>query len=780
MSSKKKFLIIWVMSILLLSVFIYFINSINSIKNSPYIKITSTKTIKNNERQNISYSSFSSNTIINNLTSVKNYISDDVITKQNILLKSIVGGDYNHKHYKKSQIAWFNNSTGIGINRYTKQAKAIINNSNECLKLENKEIKKIIIAVKIHPYTFSFYLNKNNTIIPNINFFIQNNNSNNYTILNSKFSNIHNSTYELNINNPNINKISETSEENTIGAQNIKLIGSGLLKVVFQNINFKAKIITFNFSENRYQFANIASSSNSQYYNNLKSLKKNKLIDKLSDISKATIFTYNNSSLSNTLTSLVSFNNEIKNTSNHSEYSLNDNYLNKYSIDFGNANINYNHIRQFKYNKNLYYAIIFAITWPIIVLPIVSTPISISLVIHETVITIKKINKIRKEQKNTIISDIERIRIEKEQIIEDIRSISNKNSLLEIKILNRKITKKIKKLQKRTEKYKGNKDFKTKNKNEVENIKKWHDIQTEKRISEITQSSITNNPSTKGKTNSKKTKISIQREQEQEDIEYIHYEYNSIRNKIKDIENAKDEATIRAIEISILDDIEKINVIKTRKGVSEELIYGINEEINSIKETLTYWKNKKLPEIREAKKKEIAESKFKDLFGEINKEKDGQTVAIKNRINDINTNIDELKNFLTGVIGPEDKIVNKRRQILENLDKIIRIQELASIEHDERMGILKDIQNAKIKLHDEELRLLKIIRQQRLQELIDMSRKYSTPKNSITIGISQHNPVNVKTGKVKEKTKKEIQEDRFSLEEPECIAYLKDMPLEIF
>ena len=208
------------------------------------------KSTNNNNHQFI-------NTLINNLQYVEEYVKNTVIVKEKNLKLSILGGWYskaqkkdNVRKTKMSQLAWFNNYTGIGVNRYAKQVKATIDNSTHYLGIEQSKINNIISIIKNHPYTYSLYLNKQNLIIPNINFFLNNKSSNFY----SKISNIRSNMYGINKSTDNLNNISENSEEATFGAKSINTSATSFTKALYKKITFQAKIITFNQKLNSYEY----------------------------------------------------------------------------------------------------------------------------------------------------------------------------------------------------------------------------------------------------------------------------------------------------------------------------------------------------------------------------------------------------------------------------------------------------------------------------------------------------------------------------------------------
>ena len=227
-----------------------------------YSKIQDRNIVNNYNQTRISNDSKNNNitSLINNLNYVKEYISDSVIIKQKKLKLSVRGGwisktaeKRKDKRTKESQLACFNNNTGIGINRYTEQVEATIDNSTINLIKEDKNISKVISIIHSHPYTYQFYLNNSKSIIPNINFFISKPHSlNNFSL---KTSNISNNIFSVNTNSTNLNNVSLSTEEDGVRAKALTYCGSSLVNAVFKKVTFNTKIITFNFTSNSYKFA---------------------------------------------------------------------------------------------------------------------------------------------------------------------------------------------------------------------------------------------------------------------------------------------------------------------------------------------------------------------------------------------------------------------------------------------------------------------------------------------------------------------------------------------
>ena len=367
MKTKNKQYIIGIISILMLastiSIFVPFISnhtskySRNYHLNFPkkYSSISGGISDDNNQVSQI---------LIKRLCSVVEYITNSVIPKQNKLKCLILGGtDDSGINHKKSELASFNSKTWIGKNRYSKETNATISNSVQRLKDEDKKINTIISAIKIHPYTYQAYLNKDEIIIPNIDFFINNENS----ITNLKSSKISNNLYTIGNTNPSINSVSLATEEATFSAKAISKSGMSLTRAVFSNISFTAKIITFNTKINGFQFASTTTiKGNDKSTSNTMIPSSNSLNTKNSEFIGTTAPFINDSfylsSNKINLSKSLSRNNTLLINSDAvsaSNYSSNN-------IIFGIANINYNGVSQFRYNKLLYSLLI---AYPLAIAP---------------------------------------------------------------------------------------------------------------------------------------------------------------------------------------------------------------------------------------------------------------------------------------------------------------------------------------------------------------------------------------------------------------------------
>ena len=384
---KNKNLIIGIISTFILlssvSVLMSLTTEHSSNKNSITIKL-----IKNSNIRNLSDpSKISTNNLIKNLTYVEEYIKCSVIERQKILLLSIVGGTLSGAiKYKQSQIAWFNDNTGIKKDRYTKQAKATINNSKTNLTKEDDKIAKIITILKDHPYTYATYLNKAGYIIPNTDFFLSSN-SLNKNKLKQKTSDILNNSYNIQKSNTSINSISLVSEEQAAGLKSISIAGSGLAAAVFRNFTFSSKIITFNQNTNKYEFAKAT-----KKVETTASLSANKIPNELFKANNLEISKSNDNSLSNLLyfwsnnSVLTHINSLYSSISNQKDIPFNINtlpkYFNLYLGIIGRPDIRFNKIIQYKHNI-LLYSLIYGI-------PLLNTIIYTSVVVPLLIIDIKK------------------------------------------------------------------------------------------------------------------------------------------------------------------------------------------------------------------------------------------------------------------------------------------------------------------------------------------------------------------------------------------------------
>ena len=323
-------------------------------------------TANNFNQSYISNDSKNSNicSLINNLNYVKEYISDSVIIKQKKLKLSIRGGwlsktaeKRKDKRTKESQLAWFNNNTGVGINRYTKQVEATIDNSTNNLNKENKNISNIISIIHSHPYTYQFYLNNSKSIIPNINFFISKPHSlNNFSL---KTSNISNNIFSVNTNSTNLNNVSLSTEEDGVSAKALTYCGSSLVNAVFKKVTFNAKIITFDFTSNSYKFA-IPTSKVIKSNKKSRILQKNKLFKtNNTELSYFNGIDLNNSLYFNLSRIYLSRWNSLQDRITPSIIvPIFPSILNKHSNVVSKATIKYKNIMTFKNNHSLYYSII--------------------------------------------------------------------------------------------------------------------------------------------------------------------------------------------------------------------------------------------------------------------------------------------------------------------------------------------------------------------------------------------------------------------------------------
>ena len=209
-------------------------------------------------------------TLINKLFVAVNYITNSVITNQNKLKYMIIGKADNKDDKSQSfQLATLNKfSSIIGINKYSREAVNTINNSIKKLQREDKKINSIISIIKNHPYTYQSYLCNDGIIIPNVDFFFNEKKN----ISNLKVNRISNNSYTISNSNPSINNVSLSTEEATFSAKTISESSMSLGKVLFNNVSFTSKIITFNTKLNEYQFANTTKKYNPKKNNTFENI----------------------------------------------------------------------------------------------------------------------------------------------------------------------------------------------------------------------------------------------------------------------------------------------------------------------------------------------------------------------------------------------------------------------------------------------------------------------------------------------------------------------------
>ena len=391
MKYKNKSIVISIISTLLMVSTISIFFSAISRHNNFYNKNFASVKIKNHENIVKSHSNYNEglSTLINNLTYVEKYIGESVISKQDTLKYSVLGcHTKGEKHYKISEIGWLNKHSTIKKNRYSHQVYATITNSHTSLESEDTKIKDIIVILKNHPYTYQQYLNIKKYIIPNISFFIRRNNSKNLYNLKSESKCISSNSYYVNHVSPNLSNISSQTEEETIGAKSVSLLGSSITKTVFNQISFAAKIITFNPLSNSYQFAIPTSILSNKKTIKTNLYKENILNMENTEISRLNSKSSNNSFRPNSkvylLSNILSHNyNYIMSLSSISNNSYFPNYFNKYKYYLGHAQIKYDQITQFKYNKSLYSVVITLVTIFNIIPTIVYITVSLPIVIND-------------------------------------------------------------------------------------------------------------------------------------------------------------------------------------------------------------------------------------------------------------------------------------------------------------------------------------------------------------------------------------------------------------
>ena len=388
MKTKNKNYIIGIISVLVLATSISIIVPLisnNNIKHDKNYIVISAK--KHNSLGKSNDINKVTQTLVRNLSKVVEYVTNSVIIKQNELKHLILGGtDTEGINHKRSQLSSVNKYSPIGFNRYSKEVYSTIKNSIDKLKNENENINKIINTIKIHPYTYEIYLNNDGLVIPNIDFFTNNKPSS----VSLQTNTVSNNLYKIGYDSPSINNVSLTSEEAVFGASAISKSGASLGKAVFKNINFTAKIITFNSSLNEYQFATATTTLDTINSSKIIPAKNKSLNMNSSEFSKTTSPQKNNSLYNET--------NRIFLTE-----SLSRNYIHLYNNDihyrvnnFGIANISYNHVYQYKYNKVLYSLLI------VFVFPIY--PVVIGTSIATTVFVIRYKDKKAKLKNNSAVN----------------------------------------------------------------------------------------------------------------------------------------------------------------------------------------------------------------------------------------------------------------------------------------------------------------------------------------------------------------------------------------
>ena len=383
---NKKFILIIISIIIINSAICFVVPTI--INNHDNKNLIRTNALKKDIPLNTSINQLvRTNTLIRNLTYVHEYIINSVIERQKMLLLSITGGSLNSTiKYKESQIAWFNNSTGIKKNRYTKEAKATIENSRLRLIDEDNTIEKIIPILINHSYTYGEYLNSAGFIIPNIDFFTSNNSLNKNNLIQNT-NTILNDSYNIKKSYASINSISLVSEEQIAGLKSISIAGSGVLAAIFKNFTFSSKIITFNKTSNKYEFA-----TPTKKIENTKSLtynKKHSLLFRANnwEISKSIHSNLNNILYFDSNNYALTKINSIYNKTKIQEDIITNNkpipkYFNTHFADTRAPDIKFNQITQYTHNK-LLYTLMYAIP-------------SITFIIYSTFVTALVAEDIRK------------------------------------------------------------------------------------------------------------------------------------------------------------------------------------------------------------------------------------------------------------------------------------------------------------------------------------------------------------------------------------------------
>ena len=349
----KNFKIIYGISVcfILVSLISAFIPIISNSRNDNSVKMHKTTILNSEKLLNISkYNDYATWNLTVDLRYIKKYVSSYIIDKQDNLKDAIIGNSKLKNEISESSIYKIEKYSPSHRKRYYQQADATISNSNILLKAENKNLSKIINIITNHPFTYSLYLSQSKLIIPNINFFIKKHKTK------KKKNLINHITYGINSSNATLNSISINSEEDVVGAKGASIAGSRLLKTVFQNISFKAPIITFDTSINEYKIAKattkyIATKKKSNYLTNSESINNN---DKHLFLNNSNNNFNNNFNIKNLLTSIYSYDSNIL---IKKKKKFNKHYYPKYfrfHIKLGKSLINFKHIASYKYNKTLY------------------------------------------------------------------------------------------------------------------------------------------------------------------------------------------------------------------------------------------------------------------------------------------------------------------------------------------------------------------------------------------------------------------------------------------
>ena len=394
-AKSNKIVISFITSLLLLSSISVLAPTIihyNSSANKSSILLSTVNNYTPGKLLNNNYSN-TVNTLINNLTYINKYINLTLIIKEKRLRLSILGGLYdksakykNDKKKKRSELSLFSHSIKH-VHRYGDQVQATIDNSTSSLSKESGVISQVIKIINEHPFTYNFYLNKLKISIPDISFFLGQNNLSNSNNLNSKTSDISNSSYGISRNDANLNSISFYSEEAGVNAQALYSGGSSVWKAAFKKITFQAQIITFDKTSNSFRYETPTSKEDITS----KTLTNTKFDSKNIEISNVNTLKTNNSLYFHSNKTELSILNLLNNTFKQNlPTPLIPNYLpgyfNTQLLNAAEARVKYNHISLFKHNNSLYYPLIFS--------PVVITGVSIG-----SIAAIFKYKKWKKQQR---------------------------------------------------------------------------------------------------------------------------------------------------------------------------------------------------------------------------------------------------------------------------------------------------------------------------------------------------------------------------------------------
>ena len=189
----------------------------------------------------------------NNLPESKKYLYklkqtksflNQIKAKQSKLKKTITKSSF----YKMQKDSLFIKHT------FETNSKRSIDSANKALTNEMLVISNAIAIINDHPYNYNYFLNKQNIVLPNLDFL--DNNFGPVKKHNSK-NNLTNLTYSISNNsNNNLNKISSYSEENSLGIGQNYTLGKTIFQTIGKSFEFKSELITFNKNDNEFEYFN--------------------------------------------------------------------------------------------------------------------------------------------------------------------------------------------------------------------------------------------------------------------------------------------------------------------------------------------------------------------------------------------------------------------------------------------------------------------------------------------------------------------------------------------